>query len=121
MFPWPGKSMRIPFEHPIWRLDGLPWSRHGRRNNLPQRVDYAVLNLEGLWTRYADPSDIYEEIASLDVASANARLQEVYAGTDRPSWFACASRRCVNPVRLLLEHCRLRTPRTPRVCRQRWC
>ena len=25
----------------------------------------AVLNLEGLWTRYADPTPVYEEIASL--------------------------------------------------------
>lgn len=38
----------------------------------------AVLNLEGLWTRYADPQPLLAEIASLDLADANARLQQIY-------------------------------------------
>jgi IMP dehydrogenase len=38
-----------------------------------------VLDLEGLWTRYADPSDLLEEVAGLDERSATRRMQEIYA------------------------------------------
>jgi IMP dehydrogenase len=38
-----------------------------------------VLNLEGLWTRYEDPSPVFAEIASLDDGKATARMQELYA------------------------------------------
>src|SRR5437763_13584142 len=38
----------------------------------------AVLNLEGLWTRYEDPDPIYEEIASLPDGEATHRMQEIY-------------------------------------------
>ena len=38
-----------------------------------------VLDLEGLWTRYDDPTFLLAEIASLDSASATARLQQIYA------------------------------------------
>jgi IMP dehydrogenase len=38
----------------------------------------AVLNLEGLWTRYKDPEPIYEEIARLPDADATKRMQEIY-------------------------------------------
>jgi IMP dehydrogenase len=38
----------------------------------------AVLNLEGLWTRYEDPDPIYEEIASLPDTEATHRMQEIY-------------------------------------------
>jgi len=38
----------------------------------------AVLNGEGLWSRYADPSDVLAEIAG-DRTASTARLQEVYA------------------------------------------
>ncbi len=38
-----------------------------------------VLNLEGLWTRYDDPTDVLVEIASLDSATAVRRMQEMYA------------------------------------------
>ena len=37
-----------------------------------------VLNLEGLWTRYADPEPLLEEISTLEDATANRRLQEIY-------------------------------------------
>lgn len=37
-----------------------------------------VLNLEGLWTRYEDPTSLLEEIAALDSAAAVRRMQEVY-------------------------------------------
>jgi IMP dehydrogenase len=38
----------------------------------------AVLNLEGLWTRYDDPTPLYEEIASLSDKDATPRMQEIY-------------------------------------------
>jgi IMP dehydrogenase len=39
----------------------------------------AVLNLEGLWTRYDDPEPILEEIAGLDDERATKRMQQIYA------------------------------------------
>jgi IMP dehydrogenase len=39
----------------------------------------AVLNLEGLWTRYEDPEPIYDEIAALPDDKATRRMQELYA------------------------------------------
>jgi IMP dehydrogenase len=38
----------------------------------------AVLNLEGLQTRYEDPESILEEIAELDNEKATSRMQELY-------------------------------------------
>ena len=38
----------------------------------------AVLNLEGLWTRYEDPDSLLEEIAQLDEEKATRRMQEIY-------------------------------------------
>lgn len=39
-----------------------------------------VLNLEGLWTRHADPQPILDELASIDdSASVTAKLQKAYA------------------------------------------
>jgi len=38
-----------------------------------------VLNLEGLWTRYEDPTSLLAEIASLSAETATRRLQEIYA------------------------------------------
>jgi len=43
-----------------------------------------VLDLEGLWTRYDDPTSLLAEIASLDSASATARLQQIYAEPIKP-------------------------------------
>ncbi|GAA3528636.1 GuaB3 family IMP dehydrogenase-related protein [Nonomuraea rosea] len=39
----------------------------------------APLDLEGLWTRYEDPSPLLEECAVLDTEAATRRLQEIYA------------------------------------------
>jgi IMP dehydrogenase len=44
----------------------------------------AVLNLEGLWTRYDDPDPIYQEIASLPDAEATKRMQEIYREPIKP-------------------------------------
>ena len=43
-----------------------------------------VLNLEGLWTRYEDPTGLLEEVASLDGTEATARMQEMYAEPIKP-------------------------------------
>jgi IMP dehydrogenase len=48
-----------------------------------------VLNAEGLWTRYEDPTKILDELAGLDEdAAAIKRLQEVYAEPIRPELIA---------------------------------
>jgi IMP dehydrogenase len=39
----------------------------------------AVLDLEGLWTRYEDPESLLAEVAELDDAAATRRLQEMYS------------------------------------------
>ena len=39
----------------------------------------AVLNLEGLWSRYDDPTSVYEEIATLPDDKATKRMQEIYS------------------------------------------
>jgi IMP dehydrogenase len=38
-----------------------------------------VLNLEGLWTRYDDPTDLLEEVAGLEGPDAVRRMQQIYA------------------------------------------
>lgn len=38
-----------------------------------------VLDLEGLWTRYENPTSLLEEIATLSPVEATARMQEIYA------------------------------------------
>lgn len=38
-----------------------------------------VLDLDGLWTRYADPEPLLEEVASLPEREAAVRLQQIYA------------------------------------------
>ncbi|MER3452648.1 MAG: GuaB3 family IMP dehydrogenase-related protein [Acidimicrobiia bacterium] len=44
----------------------------------------AVLNLEGLWTRYEDPEPLFEEIARLENDKATARMQQIYAEPIKP-------------------------------------
>lgn len=43
-----------------------------------------VLNLEGLWTRYEDPTPYYEEIAELPKEKATLRMQEIYLEPVKP-------------------------------------
>lgn len=43
-----------------------------------------VLDLEGLWTRYEDPTSQLAEIASLDPGVVTARMQELYAEPIKP-------------------------------------
>jgi len=44
----------------------------------------AVLNLEGLWTRYEDPMPVYREIAAAPVDEATATIQKVYQEPLKP-------------------------------------
>ena len=44
----------------------------------------AVLNLEGLWTRYEDPEPVFAEVASLSGDKATRRMQELYQEPIRP-------------------------------------
>jgi IMP dehydrogenase len=43
-----------------------------------------VLDLEGLWTRYDDPSPLLAEVARLEDTAATRRLQEIYAEPVKP-------------------------------------
>ncbi|MDA8196542.1 MAG: GuaB3 family IMP dehydrogenase-related protein [Actinomycetota bacterium] len=45
----------------------------------------AVLNLEGLWTRYEDPEPFLAEIATLPPEKATERMQEIYLEPIKPS------------------------------------
>jgi IMP dehydrogenase len=38
-----------------------------------------VLDLEGLWTRYDDPTELLDEVASLSGGRATRRMQEIYS------------------------------------------
>ncbi len=44
----------------------------------------AVLNLEGLWTRYEDPEPYFEEVADLSAEKATLRMQEIYLEPVKP-------------------------------------
>ena len=47
-----------------------------------------VLDLEGLWTRYEDPTSLLAEIASLEPARATSRMQEIYEAEIQPELVA---------------------------------
>lgn len=49
-----------------------------------QQGGVGVLNLEGLWTRYADADAVLQEIADLDDVAATQRMQELYASPINP-------------------------------------
>src|SRR5690606_32553345 len=51
---------------------------------LGQMGGLGVLNLEGLWTRYDDPSDLLEEVSGLRGVEATRRLQQIYAEPIQP-------------------------------------
>jgi IMP dehydrogenase len=93
----PSRRTRDPDDVDIsWQLDafkfGLPMmgsamdsaispstaSQIGRLGGL------AVLNLEGLWTRYEDPESYFDEIADLPADKATLRMQEIYLEPVKP-------------------------------------
>jgi IMP dehydrogenase len=43
-----------------------------------------VLDLEGLWTRYDDPTDLLAEVGQLDGPRATARMQQIYTEPVKP-------------------------------------
>ncbi|SER60262.1 IMP dehydrogenase [Propionibacterium cyclohexanicum] len=44
-----------------------------------------VLNLEGLWTRYEDPSSLFDELATVnDAVEATRRMQKIYSEPIKP-------------------------------------
>ena len=43
-----------------------------------------VLDLEGLWTRYEDPTSLLDEIAGLPAEEATTRIQQIYAEPVKP-------------------------------------
>ncbi|AEB47222.1 GuaB3 family IMP dehydrogenase-related protein [Micromonospora maris] len=80
-----------------WQLDayqfGIPCVGHpsdatmspASAVRLGQLGGLGVLNVEGLWTRYENPTKVLEELAGLgEDARATKRLQEVYAEPIRP-------------------------------------
>ncbi len=55
---------------------------------LGQMGGLGVLNLEGLWTRYDDPTDLLEEVAALEGTDATKRMQEIYGEPVKPELIA---------------------------------
>ncbi len=51
---------------------------------LGQHGGLPVLDLEGLWTRYDDPTALLAEISTLDPALATQRMQEIYRAEIQP-------------------------------------
>jgi IMP dehydrogenase len=51
---------------------------------LGQMGGLGVLNLEGLWARYDDPTDLLEEVSTLEGADATRRMQEIYGEPVKP-------------------------------------
>ncbi|MFN2589519.1 MAG: GuaB3 family IMP dehydrogenase-related protein [Actinomycetota bacterium] len=74
--PWEIDAWRFPLPLMASAMDGVvspaTAMEIGRLGGL------AVLNLEGLQTRYEDPDPIFEEISSLPDEKATRRMQELY-------------------------------------------
>jgi IMP dehydrogenase len=62
--------MAAPMDSVMSPATAVEFGKHG---------GLGVLDLEGLWTRYEDPSNLLAEVASLDPAGATRRMQEIYA------------------------------------------
>src|ERR687890_1587841 len=88
----PSRRTRDPEDVDIsWSLGDLPLALPCLASALDAAVDpatagiigdlggLAVLNLEGLQTRYEDPGPVFEEIASLPEHKATRIMQDIYA------------------------------------------
>ncbi len=88
----PSRRTRDPQDIDIsWRLGNLQLDLPCLASALDAAVDtktaitigrlggLAVLNLEGIQTRYEDPGPVFEEIASLPPHKATRVMQEIYA------------------------------------------
>jgi IMP dehydrogenase len=87
----PSRRTRDPDDVDIsWQLDGFRFELPMMGSAMDGAISPAtaieigrlgglgVLNLEGLWSRYADPTPYLEEIAELPVEKATQRMQEIY-------------------------------------------
>ena len=89
----PSRRTRDPEDVDIsWELDAFKlrparhrrprwtaWCRRATAIEIGHLGGMACLNLEGLWTRYDDPTSLFEEIAELPTEKATRRMQEIYA------------------------------------------
>ena len=67
--------MAAPMDSVMSPQSAVAFCRHG---------GLGVLDLEGLWTRYDDPTDLLGEVADLDGVEATRRMQEIYAEPIKP-------------------------------------
>jgi IMP dehydrogenase len=67
--------MAAPMDSVMSPQSAVAFGRHG---------GLGVLDLEGLWTRYDDPSELLDEVAGLHGVRATARMQEIYAEPIKP-------------------------------------
>ena len=67
--------MAAPMDSVMSPQSAVAFGRHG---------GLGVLDLEGLWTRYDDPSELLAEVAGLHGVQATARMQEIYAEPIKP-------------------------------------
>lgn len=67
------------FEHPVIAAPMDSVVSPATAATFSQAGGLAILNLEGLWTRYEDPSSVLSEISRLEVKEGIARLQELYS------------------------------------------
>src|SRR5262245_9873678 len=93
----PSRRTRDPDDVDIsWELDGyrfeLPLLASAMDGVVSPRIaielgrlgGLGVLNLAGLWTRYADPEPLYDEIARLPSDQATKYMQEIYGEPIKP-------------------------------------
>ncbi len=67
------------FEHPVIAAPMDSVVSPATAATFSQAGGLAILNLEGLWTRYEDPSSVLSEISRLEVKEGISRLQELYS------------------------------------------
>jgi len=93
----PSRRTRDPDDVDIsWQLDAFKFSLPMMGSAMDSAISpstaiqigrlggLAVLNLEGLWTRYEDPEAYFEEIAELPGDKATLRMQEIYLEPVKP-------------------------------------
>jgi len=93
----PSRRTRDPDDVDIsWQLDGYKFELPMMGSAMDSAISpetagiigrlggLAVLNLEGLWTRYEDPDLYFEEIAELPDEKATRRMQEIYLEPVKP-------------------------------------
>lgn len=72
------------FEHPVIAAPMDSVVSPSTAETFSNAGGLAILNLEGLWTRYEDPTSVLAEISKLDLNRGIARLQHLYAKPINP-------------------------------------